>query len=63
MQESGLTGPIPLIRPSCPAHTSKHPKEESDVLSVHIFPGFLHPESPQGAQVGVIAVAEGLALI
>ena len=47
MQESGLTEIIPLICTSA-------------IWSQ--YPAFLHPESPQGAQLGVIAVAEGLAV-
>ena len=47
MQESGLTEIIPLI---CTSAIWGQ------------YPAFLHPESPQGSQVGVTAVAEGWAV-
>ena len=45
MQESGLIKIIPLI---CTLTTQG------------LYPAFLHPESPQGSQLGVTTVADGL---
>ena len=45
MQESGLIEIIPLI---------------CSLTLLGQYPIFLHPESPQGAQLGVAAVAAGL---